>query len=169
MFNIRDLQPIKIPYWNIDDYFDKVRLEVVGNFRSSYKNLLNGRTFCWDCDLFWDKACGDIRRGEIEKYYKHYYLTLGYSLHTNLNEEAEKELFKSNDFYHRVWELKEVLVNEFNGIVNGIDVGFSQNIFYVHLTVEKSRDILLSPIGKNFDFDEYIVNHPNELYLYKNG
>ena len=159
MFNNNYLEQITIPYWNIDDYFNKAKKIVIENFRNSYNELFKGYTAHWDCDIFFDEL-----KGQRNRCTKSHYLTLGYKLCTNLNYEEEREITHSSEFGQGVFAIKSSLMNEFSNIISGVSINDPCNIFWVHLTKAKTREILLTPIGNRFSFDEYVLLHPDEIY-----
>lgn len=161
MFNNRYLEQIVIPYWDVEVYFNNASKEVLDNFDSSYKDLMNGYTSHWDCDIFFDELKGQRNRGT-----KNHYLTLGYKLSTNLNSDKERELVHSSEFSSGIFSIKNSLLKKFGNIISGISINDPCNIFYVHLTKEKSRELLLSSVGKNFNYDSDILQHPDRIYDY---
>ena len=161
MFGNNDLEQIVIPYWDAEVYFDKACKVIIDNFGSSYKNLLNGHVSHWDCDIFFDELKGQRNRGT-----KNHYLTLGYKLSTNLDSDKERELVRSSEFSRGVIAIKRSLLEKYGNVISGISINDPCNIFYVHLTKEKSRELLLSSVGKNFNYDSDILQHPDRIYDY---
>lgn len=151
------LHKIKLPYYNNDSFFTKARTEIFEYIRSSYRELLKGNVENWECDIF-EEEVG--YRGWT--YTKHHSLYIGFSLNTTLSIESEKELRKT-DFVDDYYALKQDIMNEFKGIIDGVSMS-DYDKFYVHLTNAKSKEILLSHIGRLFDVDEYVLHNEDIIY-----
>lgn len=159
MFGNNYLEQIVIPYLDSEDYFGKAKTKVLDHFRSSYRDLLNGDVAHWDCDIFLDEI-----KGQRNRCTKNHYLTLGYRLCTNLNDDTERRIVHSHEFSNGVSALKRIIISEFSDIVDGVSIADPSSIFYVHLTKEKTREILLSPIGRKIQYDSDVFLYPDRIY-----
>lgn len=151
------LHKIKLPYYNNDSFFTKARTEIFEYIRSSYRELLKGNVENWECDIF-EEEVG--YRGW--RYTKHHSLYIGFSLNTTLSVESEKKLL-TTEFSDVYYSLKQEIMNEFREIIDGVSMSDYYK-FHVHLTNAKSKEILLSHIGKLFEVDEYVLHNEGIVY-----
>ena len=70
----------------------------------------------------------------------------------------------SHEFSNGVSALKRIIISEFSDIVDGVSIADPSSIFYVHLTKEKTREILLSPIGRKIQYDSDVFLYPDRIY-----
>ena len=148
---------IRIPYIDNNDFISKAFIEISKYINKSYYELLRGDVHDWECDIFYQ----EITRFKYKKYHSLY---LGVEIQTTFNREKKQELYKSNSEFNRVFRhIAHNLKLEFKDIIDCVTFT-DKNRLHFHLNKVKTKDILLTPIGRYFNVDKYVLQNEDVIY-----